>query len=65
MKKNLAPAVFIGHGAPFYAIKDNPFTPTWAEFMKQVPQLTAVVCISAHWYKSGFAVTAEEKPKMI
>ncbi|TNV73098.1 hypothetical protein FGO68_gene1564 [Halteria grandinella] len=63
----IAPALFIGHGAPFYAIKKNPFTPTWANFMKTVPStaVTAIIVISAHWYEPGLAVTANERPETI
>ena len=63
--QNVAPAVFIGHGAPFFAIQKNAFTPTWTSFMGNVPALTAVICISGHWQGPGLAVTANENPKTI
>lgn len=52
--------MFIGHGAPVYALWENPYTPTWIDFMKTVPALNAVLVVSAHWYGPGLAVTANE-----
>ncbi len=33
--------------------------------MKEVPALSAIICISAHWYDPGLAVTADEYPQTI
>ena len=56
-----ASSVFIGHGSPTYALRDNPFSPTWVNFMKEIPPISAVIVISAHWYGPGLAVTANKQ----
>jgi 4,5-DOPA dioxygenase extradiol len=60
-----AQAVFIGHGPPIYALRENPFTPTWEAYFKDVPKPKAILVISAHWEGSGLAVTASEMPRTI
>ena len=59
------PVLFIGHGSPMNAIEDNEFSHAWTAIGKDLPHLTAVLCISAHWESEGSRVTAMEKPKTI
>ena len=60
-----AQAVFIGHGAPFYALQENAFTPTWKNYFKDVPKPKAILMVSAHWEGNGLTVTGNIKPPTI
>ena len=59
------PAIFFGHGNPMNALLDNEYTKGWAALGKEVPRPQAVLCVSAHWYVPGTAVTAMPAPKTI
>ena len=56
------PAVFIGHGSPMNALGHNEYTEAWRKLGGAVPRPTAILAVSAHWYLSGTAVTAMQKP---
>jgi 4,5-DOPA dioxygenase extradiol len=43
------PVLFVGHGSPMNAIEDNPFSRKWREVGEELPRLSAILCISAHW----------------
>ena len=59
------PVIFFGHGNPMNAIQRNAYTKGWEKIGKTIPRPKAIVCVSAHWYTRGTAVTAMEKPKTI
>ncbi len=59
------PTIFFGHGNPMNALADNAYTQAWAEIGRTIPMPTAILCISAHWYIPGVAVTAMEQPRTI
>jgi 4,5-DOPA dioxygenase extradiol len=59
------PVLFVGHGSPMNAIEDNEFSRGWKEIGKTLPDVSAIVCISAHWETRGTFVTAMEKPPTI
>jgi 4,5-DOPA dioxygenase extradiol len=59
------PVLFIGHGSPMNGIEDNEFSAEWENLAKSIPQPTAVLVVSAHWYTKGTFVTAMEHPKTI
>lgn len=59
------PAIFFGHGNPMNAIQRNEYTEAWAQIGRSIPKPKAVLCISAHWYIPGVAVTAMERPRTI
>jgi 4,5-DOPA dioxygenase extradiol len=59
------PVLFLGHGSPMNAIKDNEFSNGWKTVGKSIPKPNAILCISAHWETKGTQVTAMEKPKTI
>ena len=59
------PAIFFGHGNPMNALADNTYTRAWRELGAALPMPRAILCISAHWYTEGTAVTAEEAPRTI
>jgi 4,5-DOPA dioxygenase extradiol len=59
------PAVFVGHGTPWSAIRPGPFTETWAEVGRRLPTPDAILMVSAHWLtRGGCLVTANETPRM-
>jgi 4,5-DOPA dioxygenase extradiol len=59
------PAIFFGHGNPMNALADNSFTQAWREIGRSIPKPKSILCISAHWYIAGVAVTAMEQPRTI
>lgn len=59
------PAIFFGHGNPMNAISSNGYTDAWAAIGRSMPRPKAVLCVSAHWYIPGLAVTAMERPRTI
>jgi 4,5-DOPA dioxygenase extradiol len=58
-------AVFFGHGNPLNAVARNAFTEAWASLGRTLPRPRAVLCVSAHWYGPGLAVTAMAAPRTI
>jgi 4,5-DOPA dioxygenase extradiol len=61
----LMPAIFVGHGNPMNAIAQNTYTAGWAAIGRSIPRPRAVLSISAHWYVSRCAVTANPVPPTI
>jgi 4,5-DOPA dioxygenase extradiol len=59
------PVIFFGHGNPMNALLRNAFTEGWAAIGKSFPRPTAILCVSAHWYLPGTAVTAMTSPPTI
>ena len=59
------PAAFIGHGSPMNTLETNRFTSAWRELGRALPRPRAVLCVSAHWFINGSAVTAMERPRVI
>jgi 4,5-DOPA dioxygenase extradiol len=47
------------------ALQRNRYTSAWQRFGKCAPRPRSILCISAHWYTRGTAVTAMQKPKTI
>ncbi len=59
------PALFFGHGNPMNALLSNGYTQAWRAIGKRLPRPKAVLCISAHWYITGAAVTISAAPRTI
>jgi 4,5-DOPA dioxygenase extradiol len=59
------PAAFIGHGSPMNAIEANRYAEAWRAFAATFPRPRAILCVSAHWFTNGLAVTAMERPRTI
>jgi 4,5-DOPA dioxygenase extradiol len=59
------PAIFFGHGNPMNALTRNEYTEGWAAIGLRIPRPRAVLCVSAHWYLPGTAVTAMTTPRTI
>jgi 4,5-DOPA dioxygenase extradiol len=59
------PALFLGHGNPMNAVADNDTTRAWSALGTSLPRPAAILCVSAHWYRPGAAVTAMARPRTI
>lgn len=60
------PVLFVGHGAPLYALDENKYSLAWRKIGSDIPTPKAIVCISAHWLTRGSTrVTAMPKPRTI
>lgn len=65
MSTTRMPAIFIGHGNPMNAVEDNVYSRAWQALGGSLPEPRAVLCVSAHWYLPGTAVTVMELPRTI
>lgn len=59
------PVLFLGHGDPMNAIRENEFVRGFKEVAQSLPKPKAIICVSAHWLTNGTQVTAMEQPKTI
>ncbi|MEJ8810219.1 4,5-DOPA dioxygenase extradiol [Variovorax ureilyticus] len=60
------PTIFIGHGSPMNALRDNEFTRRLVAWGKALPAPTAILSVSAHWLTQGVTgVGIQERPKTI
>jgi 4,5-DOPA dioxygenase extradiol len=59
------PVIFFGHGNPMNALADKDWTRGWRALGEAIPRPAAILCVSAHWYIPGVAVTAMERPRTI
>jgi len=64
-KSSRLPVVFFGHGSPMNALERNRYTDTWRRLGSSFPRPRAVLCVSAHWFTKGTAVTTMSEPKTI
>src|ERR1700758_4875989 len=61
----LMPALFFGHGNPMNALLRNEYTESWSAIGARLPRPKAILCVSAHWYVPGAAVTINTAPRTI
>ncbi len=59
------PALFIGHGSPMNAIKENDFTKNLFEIRKKLPTPKAIMVVSAHWLTKGTYIATTKFPETI
>lgn len=60
------PVLFIGHGSPMNAIRDNDFTRALRAWGARLPRPGAILVVSAHWLTPGMtAVGVQERRKTI
>ncbi|MDB5444830.1 MAG: putative aromatic ring-opening dioxygenase, partial [Phenylobacterium sp.] len=59
------PVLFLGHGTPLNALRDNDWTRTWQRLGAQAPRPKAIVVISGHWCTTGVCVTGQVRPPTI
>ena len=64
-QSEIMPALFMGHGSPMNGIEVNEFSTSWANMAKSIPQPTAVLVVSAHWFTRGTKITAMDFPPTI
>lgn len=60
-----APALFVSHGAPTFALDPGMLGAKLTELGQQLPELAAVAVVSAHWQTAGIEVMRTEAPKTI
>jgi 4,5-DOPA dioxygenase extradiol len=66
MKRALpAPALFVSHGAPTFALEPGLLGPKLTQLGERLTSLTAVAVVSAHWQTQGVQVMRTSKPKTI
>ena len=61
----LMPALFFGHGNPMNALLRNGYTESWTAIGAKLQRPKAILCVSAHWYVPGAAVTINTAPRTI
>lgn len=59
------PALFIGHGTPMHAVREDGVSRCWTALGTRLPRPRAILCISAHWETGAAAVTGGERPRTI
>jgi 4,5-DOPA dioxygenase extradiol len=60
------PAIFLAHGDPMNALRDNDFTRTLAAMAAALPETPkAVLVVSAHWETRGTFACAAARPETI
>jgi 4,5-DOPA dioxygenase extradiol len=59
------PVIFAGHGSPMNAVEDNRWSRGFASLRDQVPQPSAILAVSAHWFVNGTLLTANADPRTI
>lgn len=59
------PVVFVGHGSPMNIVEKNRFTDDWKAMAGEIPVPEAILCVSAHWYGRGQAVSKAARPETI
>jgi 4,5-DOPA dioxygenase extradiol len=62
---DLMPSIFFGHGNPMNALELNAYTEAWHKIGQSIPHPRTILCVSAHWYQPGIAVTVSSFPKTI
>ena len=66
MKRALkAPALFVSHGAPTFALEPGLLGPKLTQLGEQLSSLAAVAVVSAHWQTPGVQVMRTPKPETI
>jgi len=63
--KSKMPVMFVGHGSPMNIVEQNRFTDGWREMAEAIPTPEGIVCLSAHWYGRGQAVSSPARPETI
>jgi len=63
--KERKPVLFLGHGSPMNAIRENAFSQMLSRLGKTLPRPKAILMVSAHWLTTGTWVTGMPHPKTI
>lgn len=62
---NLAPALFISHGSPMWALEPGQLGPALQRIGQAMTGLQAIVVVSPHWQTQGVRVAATSAPATI
>jgi 4,5-DOPA dioxygenase extradiol len=60
-----APALFVSHGSPTFALEPGLLGPKLGELGRRLPELAAVAVVSAHWQSAGLQVMRTAHPETI
>jgi len=60
-----APALFVSHGSPMFALEPGLLGPRLRELGAALPDVAAVLVVSAHWQSRGVRVAATTSPETI
>lgn len=60
-----APALFVSHGAPTFALEPGVLGPELAQLGTRLPELAAVAVVSAHWQTRGVQVMRTAAPETV
>ena len=58
-------ALFVGHGSPMNALGRNTYAQQWRLIGTRCRHVSAILCISAHWYLKETRVAVTSQPKTI
>jgi 4,5-DOPA dioxygenase extradiol len=61
----IAPALFVSHGAPTFALDPGMLGPKLSQFGEQWPGLAGIAVVSAHWQTPGVEVMRTPAPQTI
>jgi len=59
------PVIFVGHGTPLNAMRNNAFTQAWEGLGAALGRPNAILSISGHWFTRGTLVTAMDRPPQL
>jgi 4,5-DOPA dioxygenase extradiol len=59
------PVLFVGHGSPMNALEDNPYSRAWRALGASIPEPSAILAVSAHWYVDGTYLTNNAAPETL
>jgi len=65
LSTNEAPALFVSHGAPTFALEPGVLGPKLTALRLEQSGLTAVIVASAHWQTPGVQLMRSESPKTV
>jgi 4,5-DOPA dioxygenase extradiol len=60
-----APALFVSHGSPMFAVEPGQLGPTLERVGRGLPDIEAVLVVSPHWQTHGVRVAAAAAPAVI
>ena len=58
----LAPAMFISHGSPMFALEPGKAGQLLNQYSKAFDHCSAILVVSAHWITQGLSITASDPP---
>src|SRR5258707_15054003 len=62
---SIAPSLFISHGAPTFALEPGLLGANLRVIASRLPELRAVLVVSAHWQSRGVRVMTTDAPETV